>query len=638
MATLESLDTKERRTVHTSELSRLKDSLELRILDEPQSALDLIDLLSRDDAERKYLRKLPLDGASEAQIRHTIFKSRWLRALHSIGYEFFRASEVWDLDLVRLSQVWQLTPIPTAETLARWEAQLNEGSGQTAAVVPHFDARGGAGQGRIDRRADLIVLEVIEAARHGKLTLSATDVKKEVHARIRSINESPQAKPSHMPLPSLSTVARRFRENVSPFEMAVAKYGENRASGKFAPTERRPRAGFVGAITEFDDFDTELFCIDEQTGLPWGRPWVTWGIDQEASFPTGLSMDTRPRSAWSAISALVHSVESKNLSFMGERGANLTWEAQGYSTCVLFDNALFNNPRFVTLDGNVADPGWAKPFTPQEKNVVEYSNGLAKTLFIRRLPGYRGLFDDRDAIDEGLGTAVLPFRVFKIAFHLWMLGDYMNTPMADGRTRREKYLEIGEFSFRSKLAPDVRRLRLLRTLPSKDLVKWNKNGIRYMGLAYQDRDTFHRWVRSPGGSLSVQIRVDPEDLTHVYVSIPNSDDVLVLPCLDRDYAVGLSLHQQRLILKMCYEKKNSHPSLGDMYRARSDLAKLISQWRKSSKIRLRKRAARVGDVPSKSKKSTTSDAAVSEVEYGHDEIDAIEMAEGDAGWGLPCHA
>ena len=89
---------------------------------------------------------------------------------------------------------------------------------------------------------------------------------------------------------------------------------------------------------------------------------------------------------------------------------------------------------------------------------------------------------------------------------------------------------------------------------------------------------------------------------------------------------------------MCFQKKNSHPSLGDMYRARNELASLISQWRQSPKIRLRKKAERVGEVASKSKKGATGDVAVSEVEYGHDEIDAIEMAEGDAGWGLPCHA
>jgi putative transposase len=402
----------------------------------------------------------------------------------------------------------------------------------------------------------------------------------------------------------------------------------------FTPSARRPTIDFVGGLSEFDDVDTKVFCIDGLSGLPWGRPWITHGVDQKSSFPVGTSMDNKSRSAMSAVSAMVNSIEIKRMADFGPEVAHLIWEAYGYPVGALVDNALYNNFRIISLGADLADVSWAQPFQPKQKRSIEYLNGRTVHDFLEKEPGYRGALDDPDALKAGLKTALLVVGRLKIRYLLWLIGAYSNQPMADGFTPRQKYLESNQLSLRSRVPPDTRRLRLLEMVRFPEKLTWGRGGIRTMGLTYQDVDQYKKWINRAGGSIKVSARVSEKDLTHLYIDIPDSDYVLQIPCLEKDYVAGLTLYQQRLILKMCRQMKKSNPSLPDMYAAREALKKMTEQMRTSGSIRERRISERTGELPATPAAAATTEA-IHDLEHECGQLALVEMDESVEGWAMP---
>ncbi|WP_144006561.1 hypothetical protein [Pelomonas sp. KK5] len=616
------------KTESLERLASLKDCGELSIIDTPESMESIVDLVSRNDEERRQLLVLPLDGCSDATVRETAVRIRWLRALHDIGYYGFKASQLWAMDIQHLAQKLSL-PVRTSVVLAGWEAR---GANDASALIPGFSRRGGANQARINPEADELLASVIVDARNGKYQLRPSSVYSELQHRIDKKNLEPDRRFA-VPKPSLSTVTRRFRGQVSTYERDVARLGKGPADRLHEATGVRRNVGAPGLVYEFDDLDSKTFVIDEVTGLGWGRPWITAGVDQHSKFPVGVQFDNKPRSAWSAICALVNSIEVKDMTALGLGGLGLQWESYGYPCGTIFDNATYNDERFVSLDADIADPGWARPFKPRDKREIEYLNRQT-VAFFRTLPGWRGPLDDPDALKEGLESAVMSLEKFRRLYFKWLLGDYSNSPMSNGRTPREMYTEAGQMDLRARMPPDPRRLRLLRTIPLGSGLRWSSSGVRTMGLVYQNEELYRRWIRRPGGRLLVDARIDAEDISQLFISIPGTNELLILPCLSQTYAHHMTLYQQKLVLKLCRQKKLTHPSLTELFATRHELAAMTAKLRVSGKVRDRRRAVRAGAVPNGSKPSTKTEA-VHDLQQAYEDLDAVEVSEGAVGWAMP---
>jgi len=628
----------EKRIAKISDLDSLRGGIDFSIISQPRNGEELAALLARDDAERRYLKKLPLDELSPAQLAQTLIKIRWLLALHRSGYHQFKPSELWEPDIISLAKKNQLDVV-SPETLAKWEAEHLSGGG--AGLVPHFDLRGGPGRYRCDPIAIEVLLETIRDGKQGllrnsagKIVLTIECVASAATHRINVKNYEPDRK-KQIQVPSVSTIGRVYHTQVTLYEHDLVNRGRTYADRKHKPTGRRPTIDFPGGVTEFDDLDTKLFCVSARTHLPWGRAWLTHGLDQFSDFLAGRTFSPRARSEVSAIEALVNSIEPKSVpsTIVGRDGLPVKWEAQGYPVQGLFDNALYNNQRIVSLDADVADPGWARPFEPADKRGIEYHNGQV-VAYLMTIPGARGPKDDPDAIKEGLATAILTDEQLDHALLHWELVVHANKPMKDGRTPREKYLETGQIPLRPRMPPDVRRLRLLRMVRFKEKHTWNANGIRVMGLTYNDPDLYRMWINRPGGRIKVAVRLDPWDLGTLHVDVPGTDYVLELPCLEKSYVDGLTLYQHQLIRKLCSQSKRRHPSLADFHWGREKLRQMMLEWERSGKVRERRKAARAGKVPD----AKTSMEAVHDAEIGCDDLDSVEMEQDDAGWAMPEYA
>jgi len=628
MLELEHYESKEIRIISLAQLCTLKSGTEVRLISEPTSPRSMLELLTIDDATRNIISKLPLDGASAARVREFIIRVRWLNALEDAGYRRFGKGDLWEPDLIRIAAKHQL-PLRSSDTLATYRAQADRA---TTDLIPDFDRRGGKGGYRTDHRPRERIHQIIDDIRGGRIHVPLTpgDVFDELRQWISMENAKPANARSPVGHISLSTATREFNRSVSHEEKIRAKHNPERANKLLRPFGARPTLNFAGGVAEFDDTDTRIFCIS-RSGLGWGRPWLTAGVDQHSGYFLGRSMDNKPRSGQSAISAYVNAVEAKNLASLGEGFEDLVWYAMGYPIQSLFDNATYNNPRFVRLYGDIGDPVWAKPFQPTQKRQIETFNGDLKE-YLCTLPGWRGALDDRDAIKAGIATAVMQVEELERLILKFSVGPYAKKPRGDGLSREQKYLEVDGLPLRPRIPPDVRRLKLMRTIEHPNSVRWTQSGIKILGLTYQDPLAFKRWISRPGGSMRVTPRIDPDDLTVIYVPIPDSQEVLVIPSLSRAYVLGLTLYQHLLVMKMCRLKKLNNPQMPDYLRERESLRVMTEQTIRSGKIRERKRAEQAGVLAPVSAPPAVE--AVHDVQIEYEDLDKVEMEKGSEGWGL----
>lgn len=632
---LRNWETNEVKDADLDKLRKLVGGIDFFVISPEDKDEKVIDLLARHDGERKFLSALPTDSRSKASMRDTIIKVRWLRALkqwhEERGAPVPQARDISDLIIAYLAKKHGL-PVYGAATLWRW---AKEGEEDATRLICKYNLRGGAGQHRTEPRSEELLMSTIERVREGKLKLSPSSIHEDMNEKTREFQKEGAA--SEIAVPSISTIGRRLNKLISPYERVALKAGKKVANKAFRATVGRPVVTHPGLVTEFDDLDTKLFCVNRALGLPWGRPWITAGVDQSSYYPAGLSLDNTSRSGWSAVNALVNSIEAKDMAAVNELYAEgeerYEWDAHGYPTQVIFDNALYNNQRIVSLSTDVGDASWARPYTPTDKRAVEYFWKRMLEDFLSELPGWRGDKADSDAIKNGMCTAVLDVDELKMRLLRWMLGRYVKRPMESGWTSEQLYREQHQaISFRIKQPPDVHRLRLLKTLTFADTVTWTRNGIKMLGLLYQDADLFSLFMNRAGGRMKVNIRVDPTDLEFIYVHVPGTDIVLMVECVYRDYAKGLSLYQHQMVRKFCSEKKIRNPSIFELTKGRAEFCVTVSQWEKSGQLRHRKAAERAGGLKPV---SGTKVVVVTELESQCDELDEVELATEDEGWAMP---
>lgn len=260
------------------------------------------------------------------------------------------------------------------------------------------------------------------------------------------VHQKPDAEAQERALdvPSLPTVTRRFNDRFTPYAICVRNEGKKRADQKFREAGARIRVDQALDIVHYDDTDTAIFLIDPTTGLPWGRCWLTAGVDERTSAVLGYSLSERPRSSESAFEAVVHGIYPKDPSSPDFSLCRGKWEWYGQHGIVNLDNASYNAT--LQLQASVlefdAEIAFSRPHHPTDKPDIEHFNHRLKSEFIQDLPGWVGPKEDRELLDVGLGSAAMSLDEFRKRLVAWIVDEYSNKPCGwEGKTPREAWRE-----------------------------------------------------------------------------------------------------------------------------------------------------------------------------------------------------
>lgn len=587
-----------------------------------------------EEDDKQTMARLPLSELSKAQIDHVLRVTRCINGLRALGYTSLSPENpTIQLDLDRLKKRLDDEKPVKASWVYKWSIPFDRSGGDPRSVIPRLQDRGGK-RNRINPIVDDATARVLQIRKDDPKAKVRTY---QIVSDIKSVLQT-----EHPNSPNLvigvnwSTVDRRIQAEFSPYEICRRNRGEAVAKQKYRDWYPREGAEFPLAVWETDDIDTDVFTIDERSGLPCGRAYLTGVIDQHSLIVPGLELSHKPRSVWSAVSAIAKAILPTNPDDPDFAESKAGCEFYGKPGVVVFDNALYNHAKDIELAAHSMNfiPGWAKPKTPTEKAYQEGWNGRIKRDFLSTLPGHRGEKKQREGLNEGLAAANIGLQQFKHRLLKWTYDDYCNSPMIDGLTPRQKW-HLGMRFSKPRIPRDIWGYRLVPCLHKT--LKFRPEGIQFCGLIYS-ASLLTAMRKCYGYNAETMIRFNPGELGEIYVQDPATKAYAPIPCTNPEYAKGLSLYQHQLIRKLARTHRIRNPSIPQLLLYREELRELTEQLRYSTKLIDHKKAARTGDIPGEAPNEApapkTQINVVTELEQQVLEIDEVPMEEEEDGWNL----
>lgn len=590
------------------------------------------DIFEEDDL--KIISRLPLNDLSDAQKNHVLRVMRYIQGLRRLGYtKLVPSNPTIQLDLDRLREKYQDPQPVKASWIYKWSLELDRAGGDPRAVIPRFDSRGGKGGKRLDPAIEEATTRVLSRLKSDPKAAVKT---KKVLDDIRSVISIEHSQRSELNFNlNWSTIDRRVHEYFSEYELCRRNQGKEAADKKFRDWYPRDRAEFPLEVLETDDTDAGVFLIDERSGLPFGRAFLTSTIDQSSLVVPSIELSEQPRSTWSAISAIIKAMLPKDMSDPVYAETRSGCEFYGKPGIIVFDNALYNHANEIEEAARSIGviPTWAKPFRPTEKSYQEGWNALLKQDALPNLPGCRGDKKLRDGLKEGVASANIGMLAFCQHVLKWTYDNYCNEERSGGPTPRQRWHMGMRFS-KPRLPVDIHGLKLVPCLHKT--LKFRPEGILSLGIIYSI--PFLQVMRKRyGHNAEVKIRYNPGNLGEIYVFNPSSKVYIPVPATNPEYAKGLTLYQHKLILKMARANGDRNPSIPQFLRYREELRLLTEQLRFSKKLQERKRAKRTGDIPESTdtelkRPPEAESVVVTDLENRILDIMDVEMDGEDEGW------
>lgn len=553
-------------------------------------------------------------GESDAAASVMLEQFRWVNALHRLGIDRIEDKPWVRTAIARLregemkgARIYQIS------TLIKVARLLRRSHNDPLVVLPRYSLRGGRGIYRTNNVTERVTKEVIEEVKARNDKIVVKEILVDINVRIGQLNlASPDAPAS---LASPSTVTRRVKSEISAYEMSQRNQGRAVAKRDFrANGYARDTAAFPLETVAYDDTDTGVFLVNQITWLPFGRGYLTSGIDQKTKVIPGFDLSHKSRSIESAIGAIADSLLPKDCARPEFQGLTYDWIGYGTPGTILLDNAGYNGSAAIERQSDIHQLLLAKtrPYTPTEKAEIEHFNDHVKEDFCPRIPGWRGEKHDADSVKNGIASAICTVSQFRQLFVRWVTGVYSNTPGVDGLTPVQRWNR-----FYSGHRPAVRwskdQLALLRLVPN-NLKFRASGGLLRLGLRYCSAQ-LDELRRRMGPVADVEVFVDRQDMSYMVVSSPFTGQLFRVSCSEQQLLYqGITEYQQKLILKLAKQRGATNPSLADLVVAREELRKLTLQLAVSKKIRSRNKAEQTGSLPGLML-SADADKELSDSEY-----------------------
>lgn len=489
---------------------------------------------------------------------------------------------------------------PSAGSLRRWINSRGKPGTRLLRYMRDRHQKGPRGP-RLDDEVEAIINAEIDAhfadLRRGPCT--SRDM---IWARTHELNQA-RVDEGLPPLkyPSESTIRRRInaartRENTArKYGQHIAKYAFDRIRGHF--TAKHPLEAIV-----IDHTTLDLHLVDEATSLVWGRPTLCIAIDVATRAILGYWLSIRHPSIETLIGLLRDCVRTKNARLCS-LGVSGEWP-------------MFGLPRTLLVDNGKEGVGTSFPTSCVEQGIElrvapvatpEYKGHCERVFrtisqFVRELPG--GV-PGNSALSRKLrfdpaSDAVLSLEEADRLIAHWIVNIYHKQPHAglDEETPLDAWLRLSQ-THPPRLVPDLDQFD--SSFGHLEDRKLNRQGVRIDGLVYTGpaldqllRDLLPTAATKGAiaDSVSVKVRVMPDDISQVWVFNWVRQRYVALPCEDQTYSRFLTrpLHKQA----RSDSKKSGRDMEGKVERAlvKSQMLAEISDMQMSKKRHERRQAVR----------------------------------------------
>jgi len=483
---------------------------------------------------------------------------------------------------------------PSWTSLYRWvKAYRAREDGRD--LVPGYCLRGNREQ--LDPRAEPIIRAVLKEGYLSDKRYSVIWVRDEVARRIKQ--ENARCAPDDRIRPPGRSALYRVVQKLDRYEVLKARYGKQYADRMAHQSMDGERTVRPLERVEIDHTKLDLFVVDDKTGMPAGRPWLTTVLDVHTKMPLGFCISFTPPSYATVAKALRHAMLPKRYVRKLFKKVKHEWDAYGVMEFAAVDNgAEFHSQ---SLEDALLQLGVVLQFSPRKmpwyKGLVERWFGDVNRQLLHKVDGTTfSNFIERGEYDPEK-NAVVPFGVLEEIVHIWIV-DVYSRGEHKGLGPKElwgvpdlpyRVWEQATVDLPPRLPPSAKQLDILLGAVAER--KLRTEGIEFVGLFYNDESLGPLRLNIPKGQ-KVTFKYDPDDLGAIEVLDPVRNRYVTVRCKTFDYASGLSLWQHRIVRKYAWKlcQRADYAALGE---AKHRIQELVDEaWRTKKSVRGRQRMSR----------------------------------------------
>lgn len=491
-----------------------------------------------------------------------------------------------ELKIKNINKPFGLLTACSPSSIKSWIKAYKESEFDLKSLIPKTGNRGGKNRNRIDPLIEEIIDAELEKYWRKNEKVTIKDIYHIIAAKLDKIKHENNLY-QDLSYPSIDTIRRRAKEK-DIYERFVLKRGKQAANKAFKQVKKSfiPESPLVR--TQIDSTILDLLVVDDNDGLPIGRPTMTLLIDEATRYVLGWYIGFEPPSYYSVMECLYHAI-SKKPNYQNLYGTKNNHLAYGIPQFITMDNGKeFLGKHLKEACRDLGINQIFAPFkTPDFKGIVERYFKTQNNL-LHSLPGttFSNIFDKAEY--DSLKHACISLTDFNLIFHKYILDIYHESKNNGlGGIPARKWEDKTKNGYEPRLPSSNKELKIL--LGRTEYRRLWHYGIDYERIRYNSFSNEIGQLRvilnHQKENKKVKIRIDPSDLSKIYLYNPIKEKYSEMYSNDEAYTKGLSLWKHRIIKAYAYrnEDKENPIELGEAKIAIQDLVNKAFDFQKSRK-------------------------------------------------------
>ncbi len=433
---------------------------------------------------------------------------------------------------------------PSVRGVLRWISDWVNSGGEIEALVPQWSNKGNTTDRLSPQARDMLTIAVED---NHLVDTRPTAVATHANVVVAFAEFNEFLPPDQQLIaPSLKAV-RRVISRIDKYTLDCSRLGKREADLKWRPTGSSPQATSHNEVWEADHTRVNAIVVDEATGLPIGRPWVTCFIDRHTREIPGFHIGFDAAGTYPLMEALKVAISPKTelLASVGETGQ---WPCMGTPRVLMCDQGKeFKSKSFVLaclmLGIHVR---YAPVLKAWYKGKIErFFRTLAAGVF-HRVPGTtfaNWFLRNKEAIPEQVAVVTLEeLRRYVLHFivNVYRRNNHRGLAMSPAAAWAESVRRNG-----MRPLPDPEKLTTALSIVGYRVPQ--HYGLEFEGLIYNSSDVAAYRIR-PGAPRSVRVAVDSHDITVLRFLDPADNQWVAVPIKEsmRARVTGVSRQKHKL--------------------------------------------------------------------------------------------
>lgn len=483
---------------------------------------------------------------------------------------------------------------PSVSTLKNWINRYIDGNRDVVSLVSRRN-RSGNRTRRVCKEVEEIVDSAIESHYLARQRNTMVDTRYEASLQIEASNRLLPTDVEKLAIPSLDYFHFRLKRHTK-FDICAARFGKPYALRKYKGVHGHSSGERPLDRVEIDHTVIDLMVVDERSGLPLGRPYLTVAIDSFTRCVLGYYMSFEPPSYLSVSLCLRHAILPKTYVKDSYPKIENEWGVYGVMLNLIVDNgAEFHSQ---ALEDLALRFGITLQYCPRAqpwfKGKIERFIGTINRGLLHKLPGttFSNIFDKDDY--DSIGSAIITKNSLDEIIHTWIIDFYHKKNHTALQNSPINYWRENTSGMPIPLPTDISDLETALAVPVERVL--SRKGVELFSFEYFS-DECMLYLARLSGPQKVKIRYRSNDLSFIYVEEADTGRFIKAYVKERyrDYASGLSLWQHKICRNYSIKNANSDDIIS-LAKAKARIAAIVEESVFNNRLRLRKREARYQEV------------------------------------------